>query len=142
MDPSSFHKLRFAMQENADPANSLEVYELERALREQLEACGLFDQVEVGSTGDPDQLAIALCRCASDVPVWEAGHRLERVWAVLRSQATWEVHSTTVAEEVMDFEGAMILPDGHRFLTLHVVALRHSEVASPATGQDAEALAE
>jgi hypothetical protein len=142
MDPVSFHKLRLAMQENANPASSLDVLELEHALREQLEACGLFDQIEGGSTGDPDQLAIALCRCAADVPVWEAGHRLERVWAVLRSQATWEVHASTVAEEVMDFEGAMILPDGHHFLTLHVVALRHSEMAAPETVQDAEALAE
>jgi hypothetical protein len=47
-----------------------------------------------------------------------------------------------VAEEVMDFEGAMILPDGQHFLTLHVVALRHSEMAAQGTGPDAEALAE
>jgi hypothetical protein len=127
MDVGAMHKLRQAMQENSDPGSSMEVYELERSLRHELEGCGLFDQVEVGSTSDPDQLAIALCRCAGDVPVWEAGHRLERVWAVLRSDAPWEVHTSTLTQEVVDFEGAMILPDGHHFLTLHVVALRHAE---------------
>lgn len=130
MDPSSFHRLRTAVQENAVPAGSLEVFELERRLQDELESSGFFDQIEVGSTADPDQLVIALCRCQADVPPWEAGYRLERVWAGLRSQASWEAHSATATEEVMEFEAAMTMPDGRQFLTMHVVALRHAEVAA------------
>jgi hypothetical protein len=59
MDVTSFHKLRTAVQDNAVPAGSLEVLELESGLRVELEESGYFDQVEVGSTSDPDQLVIA-----------------------------------------------------------------------------------
>lgn len=132
MDPVTFHKLRTAVQENASPGGSLEMFALEHQLREELQSCGLFDQVEVGCTGDPDQFVIALCRCDAHVPPWEAGHRMERVWAVLRSRSTWEAHAATITEEVMEFEAAMTLPDGTHFLTVHVVALRHPAMAGEA----------
>ena len=89
MDVTSFHKLRTAVQDNAVPAGSLEVLELESGLRGELEESGYFDQVEVGSTSDPDQLVIALCRCAPDVPAWEAAYRLEHVWDVLRAGSAY-----------------------------------------------------
>lgn len=140
MDPAAFHKLRAAMQENAHPASSLEVFACERTLGRELEACGLFDQIEVGSTADPDQLVIALCHCTPDVPLWEAGYRLERVWSVLRSQASWEIHTASITQEVVEFEGAMLVPGSVQFVTVHVVALHHAEV--PADRSGAQALAD
>lgn len=142
MDVASFHKLRAAVQDNAVPAGSLEVLELETSLREELRESGYFDQVEVGSTADPDQLVIALCRCAPEVPAWEAAYRLEHVWDVLRAGSTWEAHAGIVSEELADFEGAMTSPDGGTFLTLHVVALRHAEAAVPSGGDQGAALAD
>ena len=139
MDPVSFHKLRQAVQENSAPAGTLEMFAFEHRLREELENCGLFDQVEVGCTSDPDQFVIALCRCDAQVPPWEAGYRLERVWAVLRSRSAWEAHAATITEEVMEFEAAMTLPDGTHFLTLHVVALRHPATAMEAPSAEAYA---
>jgi len=142
MDVTSFHRLRTAVQENAAPAGSLEVLELESGLRDELEESGYFDQVEVGSTADPDQLVIALCRCAPEVPAWEAAYRLEHVWDVLRSGSAWEAHAGIVTEELADFEGAMTSPDGGSFLTMHVVALRHAEAAGTAGGGTGAALAD
>ena len=133
MDAGAFHKLRAAMQENAHPASSLEVFACERTLGQELEACGLFDQAD-------DQLAIALCHCTPDVPLWEAGYRLERVWSVLRSQASWEIHTASITQEVVEFEGAMLLPGSVQFVTVHVVALHHAEVAADRSG--AQALAD
>jgi hypothetical protein len=137
MDVTSFHKLRTAVQENAAPAGSLEVLELETGLRAELEESGYFDQVEVGSTADPDQLVIALCRCAPEVPAWEASYRVEHVWDVLRAGSAWEAHAGIVTEELADFEGAMTSPDGRHFLTVHVVALRHAEDAGAEGGAQA-----
>ena len=142
MDVTSFHRLRTAVQDNAVPAGSLEVLELESGLRGELEESGYFDQVEVGSTSDPDQLVIALCRCAPEVPSWEAAYRLEHAWDVLRAGSAWEAHAGIVTDELADFEGAMTSPDGGSFLTLHVVALRHAEAAAAPSGDSGAALAD
>ena len=104
-----------------------------RAVRPGLKATVATEQAD-------DQLAIALCHCTPDVPLWEAGYRLERVWSVLRSQASWEIHTASITQEVVEFEGAMLLPGSVQFVTVHVVALHHAEVAADRSG--AQALAD
>jgi hypothetical protein len=124
MDAARFHRLRLAVQENAFPAETSEAGDLERTLEGELRESPLFDQVEVGRTSDPDQLIIALCRCAPGVLPWEAAHGLERLWRWAIGDPTWEAHAVSSTDSVMDFEGALTLEDGRHYLTVHVVAER------------------
>ena len=73
MDATSFHKLRLAVQENANPADSALATHLRHSLQAALTGSRLFDDVELGHTEDPDQLVIGVCRCADGVLPWEAG---------------------------------------------------------------------
>lgn len=124
MDPASYHRLRLAVQENALPAGPDYAWELERKLRQELQDCELFDQVEVGHTPDPNQLVIALCRCSPGIMPWTAAQGLERLWGWAVGQSPWEAHCVTSMGEVVDFEGAVTLEDGRHYLTVHLVAER------------------
>jgi hypothetical protein len=130
MDPASFHKLRIAVQENALPAGPRDAGALERRLHGELHASALFDQIEVGRTANPDQFVIALCRCAPGVDPEDAAPVLERLWAAVLGPHAWEAHGLLATDEIVDFEGAMTLPDGRHYLTVHVLAMSAVEPAA------------
>ena len=67
MDMASFHKLRLAVQENANPADDQHVSALMGTLQKGLLGSRLFDEVELGRTDDADRMIIGVCRCADDV---------------------------------------------------------------------------
>ncbi len=57
-----FHRMRTAIQDNASPGDEAQLTAVEGTLRELLMASGVFEEVEVEHTDDPDQLVIALCQ--------------------------------------------------------------------------------
>jgi hypothetical protein len=117
----------------------------------------VFDRIEAGLASGKDMGLLYCCvlqqnaaehgaawqayeTMVSEIHAFLAGYRLERVWSVLRSQASWEIHTASITQEVVEFEGAMLLPGSVQFVTVHVVALHHAEVAADRSG--AQALAD
>ena len=139
MDATSFHKLRLAVQQNASPADSALATHLRHALEAALTGSRLFGEVELGSTDDPDQLVIGVCRCADGVLPWEAGMGLERLWQTVAADVPWEAHAVSCTDSLMDFEAAVTVDDKGRFITVHVVAEPSESTKAHYAAQAAEA---
>ena len=130
MDMTSFHKLRWAVQENAHRADPRHAAALQAALERSLRASRLFAEVELGRTDDPDQMVIGVCRCADDVAPWEAGVGVERLWGVVALETKWEAHAVGCTDSLMEFEGAVTIDDSGHYITVHLVA-EPASVAEP-----------
>ena len=122
MDLAAFHKLRLAVQENARPADPRSALALQQTLQDSLLRSRLFAEVELGRTDDPRQLVIGVCRCRDQVLPWEAGMGIERLWTTAVAGASWEAHTVTCSENLMEFEGALTLAGSGQYLTVHLVA--------------------
>ena len=122
MDTTSFHKLRTAVQENANPADDLAATRLRHSLHTALTGSRLFAEVEFGHTEDPNQMVIGVCRCADDVLPWEAGMGLERLWQTVAADVQWEAHTVGCTDTLMEFEAAVTVDERGRYVTVHVVA--------------------
>ena len=136
---TSFHKLRLAIQENANPADPDLATHLRHSLQAALNGSRLFDEVELGHTDDPDQLVIGVCRCADGVLPWEAGMGVERLWQTVAGDASWEAHTVSCTDSLMDFEGAVTVDDKGRYITVHVVAEPSEAFKAAQAAQAAEA---
>jgi hypothetical protein len=130
MDVTGYNKLRTAVQQNAHPAGDMDALRLQQMLQESLRASGLFAQLEVGRTIDPDRLIIGLCQCADDVLPWEAAMGVERVWSSVSAGARWEAHHVGCTETLMEFEGSLTLEDTGQYLTVHLLAEPSTPVPS------------
>ena len=122
MDTTSFHKLRTAVQENANPADGSRAARLRDALAAALSTSRLFDDVEFGHTDDPNQMVIGVCRCADKVLPVEAGTGVEKLWESVAADLRWEAHTVGTTESLMEFEGAVTVDDSGHYITVHVVA--------------------
>jgi hypothetical protein len=138
MDLTSFHKLRLAVQENANPAPSEHAVLLQQHLQHQLVASGLFSDVELGRTDDVDRLVIGVCRCAEGILPWEAGVGVEQIWQRASANAVWEAHFLGSSDSLMELEGAMTVTESGQYITVHLVA----EPATVTQPQGAPAQAE
>jgi hypothetical protein len=139
MDTTSFHKLRTAVQENANPADETTAARLRSSLQAALSGSRLFGEVELGHTDDPNQMVIGVCRCADGVLPWEAGMGLERLWLAVAADVPWEAHAVACTETLMEFEAAVTVGDSGHYVTLHVVA--EPSLATKAALADAEVAA-
>lgn len=122
MDMASFHKLRLAVQENANPADDQHVSALQATLQKGLLGSQLFAEVELGRTDDVDRMIIGICRCADDVLPWEAGVGVERLWGVAALDTDWEVHHVSSNDSYMEFEAAVTMDVNGRYITVNLVA--------------------
>ncbi|SDP15832.1 hypothetical protein SAMN04489867_1579 [Pedococcus dokdonensis] len=139
MDVTSFHKLRLAVQENANPADSALATHLRHTLQAALTSSRLFAEVELGHTDDPDQLVIGVCRCADGVLPWEAGMGVERLWQTVSADVPWEAHTVSCTDSLMDFESAVTVDDKGRYITVHLVAEPSEATKTLQAAQAAEA---
>jgi hypothetical protein len=135
MDSVSFHKLRTAVQANANPAGDVAAVGLQRTLQEALAASRLFAEVELGRTDDVDQLIIGVCRCADEILLWEAGMGVERLWRSVTAALDWEAHSVACTESLMEFEGAVTVDGSGHYVTVHIVAEPAHQVEQPAPAE-------
>jgi hypothetical protein len=136
MDMASFHKLRQAVQENANPADDPYVAGLQGTLQQALLGSRLFAEVELGRTDDVDKMIIGVCRCADDVAPWEAGVGVERLWGIAALDAQWEAHHVAANESYLEFEGALTVDANGRYITFTLVA-EPALVAEPTPAQRA-----
>ena len=122
MDLTKFHRMRQALQENAIPGSERDRVVLEGSLRYQLLTSGLFDEVEVDHTDDPDRLVIGLCQFKAEVPAEEVARRLEEMWTDQLSHPFWEAHAIEAEPDHVELEAASRPSPVEGYVTLHLVA--------------------
>ncbi len=122
MDLLQFHKMRRAIQDNAPPGSGPEVSSVESTLRDVLMASGLFEDVEVGSTDDRDQLVIALCRFRPFYTEDDVAAGLEAIWDDRVRYPFWEAHALRVDDGHIEFEAATRHSGEGHYVTVHLVA--------------------
>ena len=124
MDLVQFHKMRTAVQGNAYPGSGRDLTSMEETLRDLLLTSGVFDEVEVEHTDDPDQLVIALCHFKPDLSERDVAQIVERLWEQRVRYPFWEAHAVLVGEEHVEFEAATRDSTAGHYVTVHLVAQR------------------
>jgi hypothetical protein len=122
MDLTHFHTLRTAVQGNAAPPSPVALASIEDDLKEMLLSSGQFEEVEVAITDNPDALVIALCQFKPECTENDVAASLERIWNDRVRYPFWEAHTTIVAPEHVEFEGATRFSSGGHYATVHLVA--------------------
>ena len=98
-----FHRVRTAIQENASPGAGAELESVESTLREMLMSSGVFEEVEVEHTDDPDQLVIALCQFRPFYTERDVAQRLEAIWGERVRYPFWESHALKTDVDFVEF---------------------------------------
>jgi hypothetical protein len=122
MDLLQFHRMRTAVQINASPGHDDDLMSVEDSLRELLMSSGVFEEVEVGTTDNPDQLVIALCKFNPYFSEADVARHLERIWRERLSYPFWEAHALHVENDHVEFEAASRHSSGGHYVTVHLVA--------------------
>jgi len=123
-----FQTLRNGLKMNAAPAAATVREVVETGLREELAASGLFDEIEVGTSDDPDRLVLGLCTFRAGVPDEAAAAAVERAWSALVFHH-WSAHTVLTDDGHVELEAATLNRPGGRYVSVHLVAQR---VAAPA----------
>jgi hypothetical protein len=124
MELTTYHHKRTAIQGNARPGGAADLQVVERTLRDELMGSGLFEDVEVEHTDDPDRLVIALCTFRPFYTEADIAERLEGLWADQLSYRFWEAHAVLTDEDHVELEAASrVGPTGH-YVTVHLVATK------------------
>lgn len=122
MDVMQFHRMRRAMQVSVSPGAHEELVSVEQSLRDLLMRSGVFEEVEVEHTDDPDQLVIALCKFDPGCTEAEVATRLTDIWSERVSSPFWEAHVLSVEREHVEFEAATRMSSRGGYVTVHLVA--------------------
>jgi hypothetical protein len=119
-----FHRVRTAIQENASPGTGAELVSVETKLRDMLMASGIFEEVEVEHTDDPDQLVIALCKFRPFYTEGDVAERLEAIWGERVRYPFWESHALSTDSDFVEFEAASRSSESGHYVTVHLIAQR------------------
>jgi hypothetical protein len=135
MDLMTFHRKRSAIQVTADPGSPQDLEVIEDTFRDLLMESGLFEEVEVERTDNPDQLVIARCMFRPFYTERDVANRLEVIWSDRVRYPFWEAHALRTDEDQVELEAASrVGPEGH-YVTVHIVAERAGIPAQrPASG--------
>jgi hypothetical protein len=126
MELTQFHTLRTAVQGNAAAPSAVALASMEEDLRDLLMASGLFEEVEIETTDDPDALVIALCQFKPERNERDVAVLLERIWQDRVRYPFWEAHTTIVQPEYVEFQGATRFSSAGHYATVHLVAQKAS----------------
>ena len=124
MNMLTFRRMRTAIQVNASPGDEEQLTAVEGTLREVLMDSGLFEEVEVEHTENPDELVIALCRFLPFYTERDVAQRLEQIWADRVRYPFWESHGMRTDDGFVEFEAASRPSSTGRYVTVHLVAQR------------------
>jgi hypothetical protein len=122
MDLTQFHRMRTAVQDNAFPGKEDDLVTVEKSLRDLLMSSGVFEEVEVEHTNDPDQLVIALCKFLPFFKETDVARHLERIWGDRVSYPFWEAHAVSIQDAFVEFEAATRAGSTGHYVTVHLVA--------------------
>jgi len=122
MELMAYQKLRGGLQANV-PAATGEVLEAARLrLQAALEGCGAFDQIEVGSTDNPDRLLVSMVTYHPDLSEQDVVDTLEQMWRDDLRDVGWGAHAFLVEDRHVEFEAATISGGARHFVSMHIVA--------------------
>jgi hypothetical protein len=119
-----FHRVRTAIQENASPGSGAELETVETTLRDLLMSSGVFEEVEVEHTDDPDRLVIALCQFRPFYTERDVAQRLEAIWGERVRYPFWESHALSLDQDFVEFEAASRVSENGHYVTVHLIAQR------------------
>ena len=119
-----YSKLRTGVQRNARPGSAADLRAAALELKRGLMGTGLFADVEVDATDDPDHLVVAMCTFHPALTEQEAAMWLEDVWNSHLRHSYWAAHTTLVVKGQVELQGATLGNVGGPYVTLHVVAPR------------------
>ncbi len=122
MELLHFHKLRTGVQVNAAPGSAEAIARAAEDLKEGLLATGLFEEVEVDRTDNPDSLVIALCHFNPGLTEAQVAGRLEQLWEDRLRYQFWEAHAMLLDEGHVEFEAATRSGSAGHYVTVHIVA--------------------
>ena len=124
MELTRFRTLRTGVQGNAAAPSGEQLDSLAGDLRDLLMASGLFEEVEVETTDDPDGLVIALCQFKPEHDELDVAGALESIWNDQVRYPFWGAHSILTAPEHVELEGATRVSASGHYATIHLVAQR------------------
>lgn len=124
MDLMQFHRMRTAVQDNAFPGRESDLRTVAAQLQNMLMSSGIFEEVEVEPTDNPDELVIALCKFMPFFTEQDIAHHLERIWGDRVSYPFWEAHAFHVENDHVEFEAATRHSSSGHYVTVHLVAQR------------------
>jgi hypothetical protein len=124
MNVLMFRRVRTAIQNNTSPGQEPEVAVVEENLRETLMASGVFEEVEVEHTDDPDQLVIALCQFRPFYTERDVAMRLEEIWKDRVRYPFWAAHAIQTDDGHVEFQAASRPSEEGGYVTVHLVAQR------------------
>ena len=119
-----YSKLRTGVQLSARPGSVSERKAAAQELERGLLATGLFADVEVDATDDPDHLVVAMCTFHPALTEEEAAMRLEDVWNRRLRHGYWAAHTMLVVRNQVELQAASLDKVGGPYVTVHVVAQR------------------
>jgi len=122
MELLHFHTLRRGVQNNAHPGSERDLAAMRAALQQVLADSGLFEDVEVDATRDPNQLVIGLCHFRDGVTADDIAGYIERVWNDRLRYPLWEAHAVIVDPDHVEFEAATRESVTGHYITVHLVA--------------------
>ncbi len=122
MELLHFHTLRRGVQINAFPGSERELAPVRAALQQVLLDSGLFEDIEVDATPDPNQLLIGLCHFREGVTAQDVAGYLESVWNDRLRYPWWEAHAVIVDTDHVEFEAATRHSVHGHYVTVHLVA--------------------
>jgi hypothetical protein len=122
MELLHYHTLRRGVQTNASPGSDRDLAPVRAALQQELRDSGLFEDVEVDATRDPNQLVIGLCHYRDGVTEQDVARYLERVWNDRLRYPLWEAHTVLVDTDHVEFEAATRKSTTGHYVTVHLVA--------------------
>jgi hypothetical protein len=127
---TQFHKLRTALQFSAPRGATAELAEAQARVRRSLFSAGWFENVEVGTTDDADNLVIAMCRFPARLDEEQVAERLSQLWEEALRYPFWGAHTTLVWSDQVELEGATRAGAQGHYITVHIVAQKAPQLAS------------
>lgn len=122
MELIQYHKMRRAVQINASPGKPGDLADVAGRIRQSLMATGLFEDVEVDSTEDVDNLVIAMCTFPPQLTEAQVAARLEQLWEDRLRYPFWEAHTLLVNNDQVELEAASRTGASGHYITVHILA--------------------
>ena len=135
MDLANYHKLRRAVQQNAAPESGAPLSAIAEQLLGGLLSTGLFTQVEVDLSDDPDGLVIAFCEIRREHDEQTVVAAIECVWRHGVRYPFWDVRSFLVDTSHVEFLAATRPDCRGKYFTVHLVAQK-PVIPGPRGGAD------
>lgn len=122
MDLGAFHVIRRGVQANGITPSVAELAPLVDRLDVALQRAGLFEDIEVGASDNPDALIMGLFRYRSGADGGQVQALLEGIWEQELRYPYWEAHASFVERGHVEFQGATLESADGQYATFHLVA--------------------